>query len=389
MSLWSDRYASSGLWPEVEAARALVNRLDVPTDDGPSQSALVYVGMCIELLERRRTETDAHEVTPSMLERARSAVVTWKGALENVVAGDWPLSDAVEETDAVLDALAAWPPLKPARYLSGIQAATDSFVGKMQEALRTIDTEASSSEERLRALTEAEAALGEKIDAEKQRISEAIATFQTDSTARVADVVDETRESLDELLAEFNEKATTYLTSLEGHEAAARDTVHATTALVVATDYGAYARNKTIAGWVCDVAAAVVGAAGVGVILWHLISLDGTADGNVGLSITRLAASLGTLGIAALIARRGAQHHKEARAAKRTDLAIRRVMPFIANLPKDEQEEIVLDFTERVFIRGDLDSAALETTSTLRERIAEIRKARRERLAAENDPDTP
>lgn len=82
---------------------------------------------------------------------------------------------------------------------------------------------------------------------------------------------------------------------------------------------------------------------------------DAGADGDVGLSLTRLAASLGTLGIAALVAHRGNDHHREARAAKRTDLALRRVGPFTSNLSADIRERIVVETTDRIFVRGELD----------------------------------
>ena len=383
MSLWTTRYNTSPLWTEVEAARGRINRLVVVRDDVEAQDALAHAGMCIELLERRRSETDAQEVTAAMLERVRVAVVEWNGGLENVLTGAWTFVNLVSPTDAVLDALATWPPLKPSQYLTGIRAATDSFVAKVHESLSQVDADAAETLEVLDELKTAESALAAKVETETQRISEAIAAFKAESTASTTEVLAEKGEELDEFLGgwrtqreAYEENAEELIGSLKSHEESARKTVHATTALVVATDYGQYARNKNIAAWTCDIAAAIIGAAGVSAILYHLYTLDGTADGNVGLSITRLAASLGTLGIAALIGRRGAQHHKEARAAKRTDLALRRVMPFIVNLPEDEQQEIVLDFAERVFIRGDLDAATAETQSALRDRITAIRAAR-------------
>ncbi|NKX94131.1 hypothetical protein HF995_12770 [Sanguibacter hominis ATCC BAA-789] len=114
--------------------------------------------------------------------------------------------------------------------------------------------------------------------------------------------------------------------------------------------------DKTIAAWVCDIAAALIGAAGLAVIVFHLLSLDPESDANIGLSLTRLAVSLGTLGVAGLLGHRGQQHHLEARAAKRTDLALRQVLPFTANLDEDDRRAIVREFTDRVFIRGDIDT---------------------------------
>ena len=154
--------------------------------------------------------------------------------------------------------------------------------------------------------------------------------------------------------------------------------------MVVATDYGRYARNKTVAAWMCDVGAAAVGAVGIAAILWYLFTHPDLANQDVGLSLTRLGASLGTLGVATLIGKRGTQHHREARAAKRTELALRQVHPYIANLDPDDQRVIIENITDRVFIRGDLDPAAsskerpaeMSLVQQLEARRARKRKAR-------------
>jgi hypothetical protein len=287
-----------------------------------------------------------------------------------------------------MNAFAAWPPMKPARYLSGIQASVEQFSRKVAESLAGVSQQSSDLETDLAALTAEKERLSSSIDTEKQRIAESIADFKSRSVEKVDELLAESgkriasmTESWSEGDAEYRTKATGVLAQLHRHEDTARKTVHATTALVVATDYGQYARNKTWAAWICDIGAALVGVAGVGAILWHLMTIDPDADSSVGLSLTRLAGSFGTLGIAALLGRRGAQHHKEARAAKRTDLALRRVMPFIVDLPEDEQQMIVLEFTDRVFIRGDLDSVDLDADNGLRDRILGLR--REKRLAAQ------
>jgi hypothetical protein len=59
-------------------------------------------------------------------------------------------------------------------------------------------------------------------------------------------------------------------------------------------------------------------------------------------------------------------------------------MPFIVNLPADEQELIVLDSTERVFIRGECDeSQPTSGAGALRERVAEMRRRRSNQASTE------
>lgn len=383
MALWVQRFETHVLWSRVEEARALINSLELDPSDAPEQEALAYIGMAIELLERRRKDTEPGEVVPVMLEATDVAVGEWVTYLRMILDGTWTAQQVVPHTDVVLGSLAHWPPLKPAQYLAGIRASVESFSRKVEDALSRTSEEIDESLAAVQSLREQQSSLETSIDAEKQRISEAIADFKMTSTSSVDSFLEEQRSTWSADNSDYRKRADDLIAKLSAHEESARKTVHATTALVVATDYGKYARNKTLAAWVCDIAAAIVGAAGVAAILFHLFTIDPQADSNIGLSLTRLAASLGALGVAALLGRRGAQHHREARAAKRTDLALRRVGPFIADLPKDEQELIVLDVTDRIFIRGDLDSApaAQEPADNLQARIL---KLRREKAAKEN-----
>jgi len=390
MTIWGERFRNHALWPEVVRARTTVNALQVDPSSKPEQDALAYIGIVLELLERRQIDSDPLEVTPVMLGNTLAQVTQWNAYLENVRDGSYAASNVIDATDGIMNTFAAWPPMKPARYLSGIQASVEQFSRKVAESLAGVTRQSSDLETDLAALTAANEQLRSSIETEKQRIAESLADFKTRSADKVDEVLAEQgkritarSEGWAEEDAKYRTKAAAVLTQLDKHLDTARKTVHATTALVVATDYGQYARNKTWAAWICDIGAALVGAAGVAAILWHLFTIDPAADSNVGLSMTRLAASLGTLGIAALLGRRGAQHHREARAAKRTDLALRRVMPFIVDLPEDEQQMIVLEFTDRVFIRGDLDSADSGADRGFRDRILALRKEKRAQEATQ------
>ncbi|MBE9924304.1 hypothetical protein G8C93_00150 [Cellulosimicrobium cellulans] len=366
--LWDERFKSSGVWQYVEQARAHMNASTMPTERG-EQDALAYVGMVLELLEERRNKSDAREVSPAMLNNLGASVSNLANYVESVNSGSYQWSQITPHADAVLDTLASWPPMKIAHYLSGLSSATDAFQNKAAQAIEELSGRETRASMELDELQSKQEALSEAIGTERQRITEAIATFTTEASEAVSDVRDAQDQKLSELLTQWSasnddarQEATQTLTRLNALEEQARNVVHATTSHIVATDYGRYARNKTIAAWVCDIAAALVGAGGLLVIVHHLLNIEPDADSNVGLSLTRLAVSLGTLWIAGLLGRRGQQHHLEARAAKRTDLALRQILPFTANLDEDEQQKIIREFTDRVFIRGDIDTAQNRST---------------------------
>lgn len=386
MSLWETRFRNHQLWPTVAQARETMNQLDMPAN-ADEREVLSYAGMVLELLEQRRDDSDSREIAPSMLNSAASAASNFATALQHVADGNYAWSQLVQPTDEVLAALGQWPPMKPARYLGGIHQATESFAKKTNDVLNEVAGHSEDVDAALAVVKEKADNLSTKVDDERQRITEAIATFTTESTKAVDELIDEQQERINGHVGDWESErsdalasANAVLAQLREHEESAKNVVHETTSRIVASDYRKYARNKTVAAWVCDVGAAIVGAAGVGFLLYHLLIMDPDADANVGLSLTRLAVSLGTLGVATLLGRRAHQHHQEARAAKRTDLALRQILPFTANLDHDEREEIILSFTERVFIRGDLDIAAKAADGpNLRERIAARRVAREER----------
>lgn len=386
MTLWDARFRTHQLWQLAAQAREAMNALQMPAG-ADEREALAHAGMVLELLEQRRDDSDPREIAPSMLNAAASAASNFATALQHVLDGNYAWSQVVQPADDVLVALGQWPPMKPARYFGGVYQAAESFLKKTNELLGEVARHAKEVDDAIADGDQKATALTAKIEQERQRITEAIATFTTESAKAVDDLIDGERARIEEHVKEWDaerqsaaKSAQDVLAQLREHEESAKNVVHETTSRIVATDYRKYARNKTIAAWVCDVAAAVVGATGVGFMLYHLLVMDPSADANVGLSMTRLAVSLGTLGVATLLGRRAHQHHQEARAAKRTDLALRQVLPFTANLQSDEREEIILSFTERVFIRGDLDIKAPATEGLgLRERIAARRADRRER----------
>jgi len=360
--LWQERFVASSAWQHLEQVRAHMNASVAPEDPSDSD-ALAYVGSVIELLERRRIDSDPLEITPTMLSSLASATASLAAYVESVNTGGHSWSMITPQADAVIDALAAWPPLEIAHYLSGLHSAVEGFQTKATQAVTVVRETARDVENELQTLREGQGDIKALVDTERQRITEAIAQFTADSSAAVAQVQEDQEQRLLDIAARWEtteaaatSRADATVQRLGELEKEARNVVHATTSHIVATDYGRYARNKTIAAWVCDIAAALIGAAGLAVIVFHLLSLDPESDANIGLSLTRLAVSLGTLGVAGLLGHRGQQHHLEARAAKRTDLALRQVLPFTANLDEDDRRAIVREFTDRVFIRGDIDT---------------------------------
>src|SRR5688572_184291 len=120
MTFWGERYRNHPLWSEVSRARISMNQIRLDPGNADEQQALAYAGAVLEHLERRKGEADPLEVTPSMLQDVQTGVANWANSLDEVIAESYAMQETVAESDAIMTALAAWPPMKPVRYLSGI-----------------------------------------------------------------------------------------------------------------------------------------------------------------------------------------------------------------------------------------------------------------------------
>ena len=332
MTSWDDRVNEHALWAKVSELHAALEEVELPDDEANARDSRDYIEQVLAALTARRSSTDSLLLTGAMLDAVSAAI----DSTHVYMAQSWTPGEndsAMDtQTQSIVQALASWP----APMAEQVAQAHASAAERIQDATEaTLAAVRAKREEVLAALNALEArqdALETKVSEQTQAITDATAVFATSSKEALAQSDKEWTEGRERQL----ERAEENLSTLNDLEQQARDLLHAATSSVVATDYGEYAKKEKLAGWVCDIAAALVGAIGVAAILYHLFSAGEGADGSIGLSLTRLAASIGALGVAALIGKRGNQHHREARAAKRTDLAIRQVGPFVANLAKDE-----------------------------------------------------
>jgi hypothetical protein len=376
MSSWDRAYEEHALWAKSEALRSKTQDLDISDDEGDededNRDTLNYILATVDMLLARRADTPALLVTPQMLDAVANAVDQVVASIDNWQAGSYTASNVDDAVRTVIANLGPWPAMSPSGTEQSFNASARRVGEVADEVIEEVEAKRDELQEDVAALETQATQLKEQLEAQQAQLDAAISTFGTESKAATDTAV---QTWTDERQAQ-RDKADDRLDTLADLEKQAREMVHAATGSTVATDYGEYARRKTKSAWICDIAAAALGAAGVTAILIHLFSSGAESDSNVGLSMTRLAASIGTLGVAALVGHRGAEHHKEARAAKRTDLAIRRVGPFIANLPPDARERIVIEVTDRIFIRGELDEGEVTPADTsLWDRIKAVRAA--------------
>lgn len=361
MQLWEVRFRDHELWRLVEQARATMNHVEHPVAQA-DRDALDYAGMVLELLEKRREDTDGREVSPNMLATTQNAVQNYVNALEYVQAGQYNWQQMVAPTDDVVNSLGWWPPLKIARYLSGISSAVDAFQRRTSEAADAVATRADDVASALAELTTQQAALEAAVTAERQRITEAIAKFTSDGNDAVHEWISDQEDSLTERASKWDAQieaakrtAAEHNATMADYEAKSRKVLEAVGVNATATDFGAYAKDqKETADTWRKFAALVFVLAGV----WFIASslpwfTEGTQVWQS--SLARLGVTAAVAGVGAYAARESSQHRRQERQAKRVQLVLTALEPFIVNLPEDDQNSIRAESARAIFVLGNDD----------------------------------
>lgn len=386
-----ERFLSHSLWPSLENSRARAVELLKETSDETTDS-LQFAISVLELSLQRRDETSEFEVTTPMLDRVVSAL----GSLEQHLTQQSEIlssDNLISYTNVLIEAFAGWPALRPKRFLSGIDSALESFTRSVDAEVSDLENTLSETKAQITKVSESQTALDGRLDAETQRVNEALATFTVESSNKFQQFLDETSEGLVQKQEEFQKKLDAFdegaareLRKMTELERRARDTVSSTAAIVTGADYAEYAKRRNKVAVVYDIVALIIGASGVGIVAWHVLTNDPRIDANVGLAIARLAIAGTAVGLAYTIASKASQFRKEAHSAKQIDLALHNVHSFISTQPHDVQEEVLLRMAERVFIEENLDDQPRER---LLERLRKTRISRTDISEDESDPQKP
>lgn len=121
---------------------------------------------------------------------------------------------------------------------------------------------------------------------------------------------------------------------------------------ILSDEFKRYSFTERILSFSYDAIAITVSVMGLCILVW---TLSGTNGDPTSVTIMKLAVTVGTFTVSGFIFRRGTFHHREAKAAKRTELALSQYQPFIATLPRNKRDDIIADIARRVFINGDMD----------------------------------
>jgi Mg2+ and Co2+ transporter CorA len=408
---WELRFDNHPVWGALESLKSQLDSTDLPTDP-PMVTARNRILRLITTVEAYRdAENNKDLFTSTMLQSVYNAITQY---VTNPLAqyiqnpGTYPtsLTGAADNVDTVYDELAKWPALSlkgravaagqaAAQFedastkalahfreqtdqievqvgelhtrvdseIAQVEAAKDQSVQQLQEStneeLASLRSQIADLENTITAHTKrletfsdtTEDTLTNKLDEfgewSKQRVDEAIADEIKDIRNQSDSAVARTKQNL--------EKAETLHSEVNKLTHQTRNLVQSFAERAVADDYQKNARNKSLAGWFWDILGFAVGAIPLVALLVHFLTASIGPDSLASLTLARVGISAAAVGVAALCFHRGSQNHKESRIAKRTDLRVRTVHSFLANLDPDVQQAVLEGMADQIYLQGKLD----------------------------------
>ncbi len=416
---WETRFDNHPVWGAVQTLKGQVDSLELPTDPALAAAYNRVLRMIATVESYRDSENSKDLYSNTMLQQVYNAITQYISNSVSQYAQDpatyaTQLTTAAENVDTVYDELAKWPALSTkGRAVAAGQAAAQ-YAEASADALATFNAQVSEIGEKVAALREqVDVGISEVQSTRDQTVQQLqegsseelaslksqIATLENEITAhtnRLETFSDATEAQLTERLDEFGEWSKEQVKGRIGDEIRdirnesdsavehtkdelekvkslhretekltkqTRNLVQAFAERAVADDYQKNARNKSVAGWFWDILGFVVGTVPLSLVLYHFLAVTEAAASITSLTLTRVGISAAAVGVAALCFHRGSQNHRESRLAKRTDLRVRTVHQFLANLDPEVQQAVLEGMADQIYLQGRLDEPGTDSKS--------------------------
>lgn len=416
---WETRFDSHPLWSALQSLKDQFDSLELPSDPALAAAYNRVLRMITTVESYRDSDNSKDLYTNTMLQQVYNAVTQYVSNEVSQYAQDpatYPmrLTSAAENVDTVFDELAKWPALSTkGRAVAAGQAAAQ-YADASVEALARFTAEVAEIDEKLAALRaqvdtqigEVQTTRDETVQQLQEKSSSEIASLRsqivdleneiTEHTKRLETYSESTEGKLNLKVEEFSDWSKAQIEERIGeeikeirnqtdstvaftrreleeverlhketevHTQQTRNLVQSFAERAVANSYRKNAFNKSFAGWFWDIVGFAVGAVPLSFVLYHFLVVTEVPDSIETLTLTRVGISAAAVGVAALCFHRGSQNHKESRLAKRTDLRVRTVHSFLANLNPDVQHAVLEGMADQIYLQGRLDAPGAEAST--------------------------
>lgn len=395
MNRWESDFEAHALWPSVEKLHDLLDQCRA-ADDAAEQDHINRLRRLLAELQARR-QSDAMLTPGTTLDSLHSGVVNVLNNVQHYLnqPAAWStylVPAATTHTDQVLAYVAQMPPPPRSAAAKAAVAAAKAYREAAEDLIANVRTTA----ERAIAAVEQERAenadatsqaladlksLGSSIAQAESRVNEqvtrldtaltthqsAFETQQSERADRFQTDLEALRERAEEQRKQFEQDSREYakeeseataarLAELQDLHEQAKGLVEATGRRAVTTEFGEYAAAQGRAAFRWSIAAVGLALGGFMVMAGQILTLSATSL-SWELTAYKIAASAALFVVAGYAGKQSAEHREQERQAKRRQLEINALEPFLSRLPEEQQQDLRAKMADRILVQPASDTA--------------------------------
>lgn len=373
MGIWDERQTYKAVFDQTDRLSRLLEEVPAPATQEQADW-LDRLRQCLAALESRRTGP-ASLAGDGVLNQVTSALGQVISSADTARANEdlAHLQPTMQYAENVLAVLGGWP-VPQSGEAAAAQAAAEGYRRDAEALLACLKEKTDSLEAAVNAATQADAqrvqqadaaleGLSDRIEQESARVTEQstrLDTLLTQTTAQAAEAEQARAQHASEALAKHEQdvqtkiaeieqraaaaqqadqaKAAEVLASLADLEKQAKNVVASTAKRVIAGDYGEWAEQQRVSAWWWNGAAVAAALAAFGFAL--VVAVAWHNDTNWHAVAYKIAGSVTLLALAGYAGGQATEHRREERLAKRTQLSLDALDPFLANFEPNEQRTI-------------------------------------------------
>lgn len=365
------------------------------------------------------TDADSELLSPDLLDATNTHLPDVRDELRSFrTSGEARWLDSVNAIVDTLIGVVGWPLAYAATDAAGLRDAASNYRRSVGQLIRGVEEEVKAARARVAELEQAieatKATIAESVTAGKTDV-EASATAAEQRLAAVTAAVEAERARLDTLTAEYqrqfaaNEAARTsksddaiaeeaekheqaraaaqadfekttnqlkanaeeVLVDIDAQREQALKVVNATGAIAYSGSYGAYAAQQRLMGdlWALMTVLTLIALIGFGI--WQVLELTGTVDSLQ--LILRLIVTVPAFALVAFAAQQSGKHRENERRARRLELELAAIDPYLSLLDEEKRKEIKEQVAARMFAQPDVPRVDAGL-SPLAEKLIEVLK---------------
>lgn len=362
MPLIQSDLVSHALWPTVVAVR---QQLESALSNASEQES----GLIADWLQALTFTERLREIEPWRFAQSGAVLDSLLAHSEALKTELQPLVDDPEvnigpQLGARLDAYSGVLTQAPtwavtSGHLSGVTTQVERLRSAVTAAIGEVEERSTSAAEavdrRFQDLRDTLETAKTELASEKERVDRAIADhserFATNLTGwseEVSDVTKEVREAAESQRSNQATEADQQLQELGRLVEQSRSMVQVTARNTISTGYGQYARRQ---GWSATAWSLAAVAVALGGLIAMFIIVRDLSQVTLTESVFKATLTTGLLATAAIMGREATGHRKEARDAKRTQLDLNTLEPFLSNLRVSDAAELRRQLALRIFNR--------------------------------------